>query len=154
MQEEHLGREAQRPVGRRSGGHWLALAVAALGLAALVVLRFGVAPDARGHGTHEQLGLPACASMELFGLPCPGCGVTTATAWAVRGELARAFLVQPFGLVVLLAIPLFALYALQGLVRGRDLGRDLSALPKKPWLVLGSALLLAAWLYKLVATLA
>ena len=152
MQDDPPVTDEPRPPGRRSGGHWLALAVAALGIVTLVVLRLGVSPDERGHGTHEQLGLPACASMELFGVPCPGCGITTATAWAVRGELREAFLVQPFGLLLVLAFPLYVLWVLQGVVRGRDLGRDLGAIPRKPWVGVGIALAAGAWLYKLIAT--
>ncbi|NBO19844.1 MAG: DUF2752 domain-containing protein, partial [Proteobacteria bacterium] len=34
-------------------------------------------PDARGLGTHEQLGLPPCGFYLWYGLPCPSCGMTT-----------------------------------------------------------------------------
>ena len=37
-----------------------------------------VPPDARGHGTHERLGMLPCSWPQSLGLPCPTCGVTTA----------------------------------------------------------------------------
>ncbi|MBN2215837.1 MAG: DUF2752 domain-containing protein [Pirellulales bacterium] len=59
-------------------------------LCPLVVAAF-LRPDGRGHGTHQQLGLPPCSFEVLFGLPCPSCGSTTAFAYVVRGRLAEAF---------------------------------------------------------------
>lgn len=79
---------------------------AAVGLALLILLGVGAAltPAARGHGTHEQLGLPACGFYVATGYPCPTCGMTTAVSSAVHGEPLRAVRTQPMGaLVALLA---------------------------------------------------
>lgn len=67
---EALGAKASKSL-----GHWLVLGTAALGLAVWLVLALFVTPDERGYGTHEKLGLPACVSMKVLGVPCPGCGV-------------------------------------------------------------------------------
>ena len=65
-----------------------------LGIAAMLE------PDARGYGTHTQLGLPPCGFRALTGSPCPGCGLTTAFAHAVRGDWLLAAAANPLGLVL------------------------------------------------------
>lgn len=73
-------------------------AVAAL--TALFALARMLVPDPRGFGTHEQLGLSACLSMYLFGVPCPACGMTTAFALMARGRLVEGFAAQPAGALI------------------------------------------------------
>ena len=129
------------------------LAGALLGPVLLATLAWFVAPDPRGYGTHEKLGLPPCVMMKWLHVPCPGCGVTTSVTLAAHGQLVDAARTQPFGVIVALAIPLAALWALLGHFRGRDLYRDLNAVRLRPWLwVLGGALTLS-WIYKLVCVL-
>lgn len=72
----------------------------ALGCAALLVIAGMLEPDARGYGTHAQLGLPPCGFLLLTGAPCPGCGLTTAFAYAIRGEWMLAVDANPFGLLL------------------------------------------------------
>src|SRR5688500_10522680 len=110
------------PIRTRSTAHWICLAAAAACVLVLAALGTLLTPAPEGHGTHTQLGLPACSFMELTALPCPGCGVTTAAALAARGELARAFVVQPFGAALALGMALFPLWSLVQSLRGRDLG--------------------------------
>jgi Protein of unknown function (DUF2752) len=138
----------------RGQGHYVVLLGALGALLALPVLRWLATPDARGYGTHEQLGLPPCTMMEVTGIPCPGCGVTTSISLAVHGHLVAAFLNQPFGLLVALTIPLFTGWAVWSHVAGRDLYRALTGRNASRWLVPAVALLLAAWVYKIVVTLA
>lgn len=57
-------------------------------------------PDPSGFGTHKQLGFPACTSVALTGYPCPTCGMTTAFAHTVRGQLGSAFMAQPAGMLL------------------------------------------------------
>jgi hypothetical protein len=75
-------------------------------------------PDARGYGTHQQLGLPPCGFRLLTGLPCPGCGLTTAFAHAVRGDWLLAASANPFGLILFAvacaSLPLGVTGALRG----------------------------------------
>ena len=56
-----------------------------------------IAPDARGHGTHEQLGMEACGWPLQYGIPCPTCGCTTAACLVVHGRILSAVQTQPFG---------------------------------------------------------
>ena len=84
----------------------------------VLVVAAAIEPDARGYGTHTQLGLPPCGFMLLTGSPCPGCGLTTAFAHGIRGHLSLAASANPLGLalflVVCLCIPLGMIAALRG----------------------------------------
>lgn len=49
-----------------------------------------------------------CPSKLLYGLPCPGCGVTRATLMALHGEILEALAFNPnclFAIVFILAFP-------------------------------------------------
>jgi hypothetical protein len=59
-------------------------------------------PSPSGYGTHTQLGLPPCFFLLVTHLPCPSCGLTTCFAYAVRFQFWKAFLANPFGIVVFL----------------------------------------------------
>jgi len=131
----------------------------ALGAAVLVgcVLLFAVAsrlePATGGIGTHEQLGLAPCGMMMLWGLPCPTCGMTTAFAHAARGRLASAFHAQPAGLALAIAIGLAAIAAGGTLVTGRTYRVNWFRLSPTGVGFGVVALLLGAWVYKIVTTL-
>jgi hypothetical protein len=45
----------------------------------------------RTHGTHRQLGLPACHVLSTIGFPCPSCGMTTAVALMLHGDPTAAW---------------------------------------------------------------
>ena len=82
----------------------------ALGVFSVCALVFSIAawvvPDPAGFGTHTQLGHAPCLMPVLTGYPCPTCGMTTAFAFAVRGQFGTAFRAQPAGflIAVLMAI--------------------------------------------------
>jgi len=84
--------------------------VIAFAMALTIVTVFVVAgrltPDAKGFGTHRQLGLPACQFRELTGLNCPQCGMTTSFAHVIRGQAGEAWRANPCGplLAVLLGM--------------------------------------------------
>jgi hypothetical protein len=42
---------------------------------------------ARRMATHQQLGLPPCSFLDVTGVPCPSCGMTTSFALLVRGDV-------------------------------------------------------------------
>lgn len=91
-----------------------------MSLAACAVLAIArcLVPDVRGFGTHEQLGLPACAFRVFTHVPCPGCGLTTAFAHMVRGEVLASFAASPVGalacVLTCLSVPLASFGALRG----------------------------------------
>ena len=105
-----------------------------------------LAPDPRGYGTHEQLGMAACG-WAAQGTPCPTCRVTTATTHLVQLHLLDAIRTQPFGA----ALAGFSLWlagvAAWCLVRGRSYLDYLLRLPYGSLVVCGVVLLLASWVY-------
>ena len=133
----------------RGLAHRALLALALLCPLTMGALAFVLEPDARGYGTHEQLGLTACASMRYLDLPCPGCGVTTAVTLAYRGQPVKSLLTHPFGLLLAAAALAGALWALVAHLRGRDLARLLSGRKIAVLAKLGSAAWLLGWLYTL-----
>ncbi|MBL8059631.1 MAG: DUF2752 domain-containing protein [Chthonomonas sp.] len=83
-----------------------------------------LAPNPQGHGTHQQLGLPPCPSVFLFGRLCPGCGLTTSFTAVIHGDLKAAWSANPFGV---LGYPIFTLSAwacLYGFVKERRFNTD------------------------------
>ncbi len=99
-------------------GQRIALAALALALLALLVTAGTLTPDARGHGTHQQLGLPPCTFFVIFQRPCPACGMTTSWAWLLRGELEHALAASAGGTLLaglsLVGVPWLLVSALRG----------------------------------------
>lgn len=130
---------------------WLDRAVALLFVVAAAIvtaLLLQVAPDARGYGTHEQLGMPACGWPIHYGVPCPTCGVTTAAAYLVHLQPWQALITQPFG-AALAAVGLYvAALAAHDLFRCRAFLVRVYGLQLGRWLFGFAALFLASWGYR------
>lgn len=100
-----------------SGRLWGAgLAICAL---ALLGLSVWLRPDGAGHGTHTQLGLPPCGFYSMTGLPCPTCGMTTAFAFTVRGQVFHALHAQAGGFALALATVATAILGLMTAFTGK-----------------------------------
>jgi len=102
-----------------------------------------------GHGTHEQLGLPACAWMVVDGVPCPTCGLTTSVTAAVHGDLVAAAKANIFGLVLFVAVVALAVIGTLQATAGRNL---LGRVNLRPWWKLPLAAVIgvsAGWAIKL-----
>lgn len=61
-------------------------------------------PDARGYGTHEQLGILDACPAARTGAACPTCGLVTSVSHAARGELSQSFHTHGAGLPIVLAL--------------------------------------------------
>ena len=59
---------------KRSTEHWFLVLSAAATVLGLLAVAVFLEPDPRGYGTHEKLGFAPCLPMELWEIPCPGCG--------------------------------------------------------------------------------
>lgn len=130
---------------RRLGG----LAVAG-GCLAVLVLAAGLRADGRGHGTHQQLGLPACGWAAVLDAPCPTCGMTTAFAHAAGGDLAASAITQPLGAALAVVAATLVIGGGHVALTGVDTLRLLRPLGGRRWLWIGLGSLLAAWGYKMV----
>lgn len=133
---------------RMWSGLVLAGCVAVLGVAAWIV------PSPAGVGVQSQFGLGTCGMLKVTGLPCPTCGMTTAFAHTVRGQLISAFWAQPTGLVLTLAIMMAALGASWTLATGRLLPVRIPILTPYRLLVALLVLLVGGWAFKMVVMLA
>jgi Protein of unknown function (DUF2752) len=76
-------------------------------LGALLAVAAWLKPDPSGLGTHQQLGLPPCTWLMLWGIPCPTCGMTTSWSCLLEGDIAGSLQANPAGsLVALMAVVL------------------------------------------------
>lgn len=92
-------------VGR--GGRLIAAGFSLLLLVPIVVIFAGSA----GYVDLKYIFTP-CGFKQHTGLPCPGCGVTTAIQALVRGDLASAFYIQPAGAVLGISGVIVGVFAL------------------------------------------
>ena len=85
--------------------HFARLACAGIGggLALMFATAAVLTPDSRGHGTHEQLGLPPCTFATLVGVPCPTCGMTTSWCHLMHGHGIAAMRTHASGTLLGLA---------------------------------------------------
>mgnify|MGYP000846371592 CR=1 FL=1 len=67
------------------------------GTVTVLVLSRLLTPNPTGWGTHTEILPLPCVWHVLTGLPCPGCGLTTAFAWMARGDGAAAWRCNPLG---------------------------------------------------------
>ena len=98
------------------------LIVSAVGLLALLGVAAALEPDPRGYGTHQRFGLPPCTFRVLFGRRCPTCGMTTAWACLVRGQLSGALRANVGGTLLAALAAVGAPWLLGSALRGRWLG--------------------------------
>ena len=108
-------------------------------------------PDARGFGTHQQLGLGTCTVLAMTGWPCPMCGMTTAFTHMAHLQPIAALEAQPFGTLLFVCTALLAILALTEVLLARGLfetvWRRLSA-AEVPIAIATLAGLIFGWLYK------
>lgn len=88
----------------------------------MLAVAASLTPDPKGRGTHRQLGLPPCTMLVLFGRPCPSCGMTTAWAWLVRGQLRESLQANAGGTLLAALAVAGAPWLLLSALRGRWIG--------------------------------
>jgi len=90
-----------------------------------------------------------CGFRNATGLACPGCGMTRSLAALAKGQPAVSVKYHAFGSIVALGA-IFAWVALGiGLATGRDLLPDLNARRATVFILAGTGLFLAYWLFRL-----
>lgn len=129
-------------------GHRAVAGLLALFCLSVLTLAARLTPSPAGHGTHVELGLPACGWAVTLHRPCPTCGMTTAFAYAAHGQFARAADAQPFALLLALGTAAGFWGALHVAATGSRLADSGARMltPRVLWAVAGLALL--AWGYK------
>jgi len=90
-----------------------------LGLALLIAVAAVLKPSPYLLGTHQQLGLPPCSFLVLFGIPCPTCGMTTAWAFLMHGLLVKALQANTGGVLLAVLAMAAAPWLTISAVRGR-----------------------------------
>ncbi|MGD9688744.1 MAG: DUF2752 domain-containing protein [Phycisphaerales bacterium] len=122
-----------------------------LALACLSLLALGarLTPSPSGHGTHHQLGLPACGWVQLINVPCPTCGMTTAVSHAAHGDLLNSARTQPFGFLFALAAAAAFWVALHAALTGARTHALFAFLLRPPSLCILAALWIGSWVYKI-----
>lgn len=116
------------------------LLVTAAGVGAFVALGYFSLPGGRDASI--------CISRRFLNLPCPGCGLTRATAALARGDWLAVWNFHPLAPLLLAQGAFF-----WGLVLVRIGKGTASIWPeiKPPWLLANVGALLAIWLVRLVA---
>lgn len=94
-----------------------------LTLISLLVVAGMLQPDAAGFGTHQQLGLPPCTSLTMYGFRCPACGMTTSWAYLVRGNVLASLAANSGGTLLGLSALVTGPWLLASGIRGRWVGR-------------------------------
>ena len=106
------------PDDRLSRSERLTIGCLAATLAGLLVVGTWLSPSPSGMGTHQQMGLPPCTMLFLFGIRCMGCGMTTSWAYMLEGRIGESFQANSGGallcLMALWATPIAAWIAYQG----------------------------------------
>jgi hypothetical protein len=108
-------------------------------LVAMLAVAWGLTPDARGMGTHQQLGLAPCTVVQWFGQRCPSCGMTTAWAHLARGQVVAALRANAGGAVLAAC----ALFMGPWLLASAATGRWVITPPRDLWLFM-TAMIVAA----------
>ena len=136
---------------RLGGQQRLALAFLGGGLLTLLALALVLQPDRTGYGTHQQLGLPPCTFLVLFGRRCPSCGMTTSWAHLVRGQLTAATEVNAGGTLLGLLAMMTGPWAVISAARGSYLGGQPSSRALLAVALVVVVVTLAHWIWRLAA---
>lgn len=120
----------------------------ALACASPLIVGAMLTPNADGMGTHTQMGLPQCGFVLATGYPCATCGCTTSFAYMADGSLLTAFITQPFGALLALALAMMTLISLWSAVSGMRLEPLGKVMGTKKFIFFWVGLLLVSWAYK------
>jgi hypothetical protein len=131
----------------------LPYAVTLLFITAAFVVLERIAPSPSLIGTHERFGLPPCSFHAVFGLPCPGCGGTTAVCYMLHGDPVHALESSILGTAVFIALAGVWVACAVSLILRRPLTVEPSsglAVRLVPYTI---ALALVSWVVKIIVTL-
>lgn len=123
--------------------------IIAAGSLVILIIAAGLDPLPTQIGTHTQLGFPSCRWVTNLGLPCPTCGMTTAYANVVHGNLREGFLSQPFGFILAIGTGMAFWISTLVLVTGSHVYRCVTALWKPSFIWSIAILAFLSWAFKM-----
>src|SRR5262249_43562376 len=107
---------------------WVRVALAAMlvGLVTVFVIAWRLDPyraggSARRVEAHQQLGLPPCSFLDVTGVPCPACGMTTSFALLVRADVPASLRANWVGTLLAAFCLCLVPWAAVSVARGRAL---------------------------------
>lgn len=92
-------------------------------------------PFQTGIGTHQQLGLPPCSAVQLFGIRCPACGMTTSWSHVMHGQVWRALRSNAGGTLLAVSAIFWGPWFVGSGLRGRFAWQP----PPLEWIAAGAA---------------
>lgn len=124
-------------------------------LACAAVLGIGcwLTPASQGIGTHTQLGMAPCGMLQVSGMPCATCGMTTAVTYAAHGMLWRSFVTQPAGALFALACAAGVIIGGYAVLTGMPVKPLLGRIARPRWFAIMGVAVAVAWAYKVVVVL-
>ncbi len=116
----------------------------------LISTAFSVQPDARGFGSHEQLGLEPCGYLKTHGHPCPTCGMTTSFAHTVRFQIPSALRANPAGTLLCLLVLVLPGILVHSMITSQPVSRFFIGKIGGYWIFIVIGILAASWAYKIL----
>ena len=105
-------KHCHRPPAAKQTALRVAALLTALTPLALLIVASNLTPAKQGLGTHQQLGLPPCSMLSLFGIRCPACGMTTSWSYFAKGNWIASISTNAGGfLLALLCIAIIIISA-------------------------------------------
>ena len=104
----------------------LPLIAAGATIVGLLITARCLTPSDVGIGTHQQLGLPPCGFVAMFGVPCPSCGMTTSWSHMTRGNIFSSFGANPGGALLAISGAVFGPWLTLCGFRGRWVPRPMN----------------------------
>jgi hypothetical protein len=125
----------------------------ALGCVLALVVAAALDPDARGYGTHAQLGLPPCGFLAFTGSPCPGCGLTTAFAHAVRGNWLRAADANVLGVILFVVVCAGIPFSITAALRGWSVDAVIERFAIGHWALAVAGCAVVLWVTRILSVI-
>jgi len=135
---------------RATTGERIAAGILAAACLSVLIVAATLSADPAGAGTHTQLGLAPCGWVAKYGRPCVTCGMTTAFAHAAHASFLASFLTQPAGFLLSIASASTFWGGAFVALTGSRLGHMFARLLTPRGVLVPLALILVAWVYKLL----